>query len=132
MLPVVAVVIGGPGPNLAGFGYTMSVNGGTGTATESPSGTLNLTGDGVNRATADKSVPTVAGRRYRLRFLVGGSAGNGSIGTSQGGTQTVGSTVFNVGFNDLSFVATAATHWVQFAKTGAALATVTNISLRRG
>lgn len=116
--------------NIGGSGYTMSVGGGTGTATENPTGQLNLTGDGTNAAVGDKSVATTAGVLYELRFDVAANALAASVGTSQGGQQLLANNTYNVGPNLRYFVATGATSWVRFLKVFNALAQITNISIR--
>lgn len=123
------VRLGEMGANLGASGYTMSVNGGTGTATESPTGTLNLTGDGTNRATGEKSITCVVGRHYRVVCLVGTSAANIRVGTTTLGAQTVPETIINTGVAHIEFTATATTHFVSFLKTAAALATISSITI---
>jgi hypothetical protein len=127
-----SIVLGGPGPNLAGSGYTMSATVGTETATESPSGQLNLTGDGTNNANGRKAMSTVVGGRYRVRALVGGTTPSLAIGTSAGGSQILNASALAAGLHHWNFVATATTTHIMWSKTGAALATVGNISVRRG
>lgn len=120
------------GANLGANGYTMSVNGGTGTATESPTGQLNLTGDGTNQATADKQLTGLTvGRRYRGAFNVATNTCGVSVGTTQGGTQ-VFANISNMplGFVSFEFTATATTHWIRFFRTSASLSTVTAIEIR--
>lgn len=117
------------GANLAASGYTMSVNGGTGTATESPTGQLNLTGDGTNPATGDKSFTTVVGGRYRFIYNATQSV-RAYIGTSAGGSQITPNTAGAVGFNSLEFTATTTTTWVRFQRTTASLSTITGITVQ--
>lgn len=110
--------------------WTMSVGGGTATATESPAGTLNLTGDGTFDGRGDQSITTVAGKTYRLSFTIGIAASGVRVGTSQGGTQLFAAAVFNAGAASLYFVATTATSWVRIARTTASLGTASAISCR--
>lgn len=107
--------------------WTMSIAGGTAVATESPAGTLNLTGDGTNAARGDQSFTTVIGRTYRLAFTAGGTIGNVAVGTAQGGTQNLN---INSPTTPLYFVATATTTWVRFSKTTAVSITVSAISCK--
>ena len=117
--------------NMGGTGFSMSANGGTGTATESPSGQLNLTGDGTNAATGDKAYTTVAGATYEVAFTVGSAAVNARAGTSQFGTSLTGGNLTGaVGANRFFFTATGTTSWIGFAKSSAALAVVTGISVK--
>jgi len=124
------VMLGELGPNLGASGYTMSVNGGTGTATESPTGQLNLTGDGTNRAQADKQLTGLTvGAHYRIVCLLATNAANIRVGTTQGGTQNVPETIISTGVVHFEFTATATTHWVSFLKTGATLSTISSITI---
>lgn len=117
------------GPNLAGSGYTMSVNGGTGIATEAPSGQLNLTGDGTNAATGDKSFSCIPGRSYKIMYISSAAFGQIQIGTAQGGSQ-VFSITHTLGFNSYEFTATAATHWVRFTKGSTGEVVINSIDIR--
>lgn len=118
------------GPNLAAFGYTMSVNGGAGTATESPSGQLNLTGDGTSAATANKAISGLTvGKRYRFSYNSSTTSYAFAVGTSSGGTQTV-PVIATSGFVSGEFTATATTHHLTFARTGVGTTTITAIELR--
>ncbi len=118
------------GANLAASGYTMSVNGGTGTATESPTGQLNLTGDGTNQATGDKSFTTVVGGRYRVVCTVGTNACGISVGNTQGNNGIVNGAPAAVGFNSFEFTPTATTTWIRFFRTSASLSTITGIAVQ--
>jgi hypothetical protein len=130
-LSVREVMLGEMGANLGASGYTMSVNGGTGTATESPSGQLNLTGDGTNPATGDKQLTGLTvGAHYRIVWLSATQVPTVSVGTTQGGTQTVPATAqAAVGVGSMEFTATATSHWVRFARTPATLSTITSITV---
>jgi len=109
--------------------WTLTVAG-TATATESPTGTLNLTGDGTNSGNADKSFSTVAGATYKVSFTVATTAIFASVGVTQGASGIVAATSFSAGAGSFYFLATGATSWVRFAKTGAALSIVSNISVK--
>ena len=107
--------------------WQMSVAGGTATATESPPGKLNLTGDGTNAARGDQAITTLVGRTYQVRFTVLSSNVDEMVGTTQGGTNIVASTSFGSGARVLNFIATSTLAWVRFSKTPAALSGVTQI-----
>lgn len=119
------------GPNLIVAGtWSMSVNGGTGTATESPNGQLNLTGDATNAATGDQSFTTVATKEYRLNFTVATNTAVVAVGTTQGGAE-IASPTGTAGAKSSTFVATGTTTWLRFSRTPASLSTITAISVVR-
>ena len=119
------------GANLAASEFALSADAGSATATESPLGTLNLTGDGANIATADKSFPTIVGRRYRGMFNVATNVPSSfRIGTAQGGSQTVPATAVNLGFNSFEFTATDTTHWLRLQKSSALTSVISSIEIR--
>ena len=117
------------GPELISGSWTLTVAG-TATATESPAGTLNLTGDGTNQAIADMSIATVIGATYKVTALSSVPAAI-LISANQGGGGTVLSTTFQAGSNTATFVATSPTMWIRFFKTLATLAVITTISARQ-
>lgn len=108
--------------------WSMSA-GGTATATESPAGTLNLTGDGTNTARGDQSVTTVIGETYVIDYTSSSASNTLKVGTSQGGTQIVNSATVN-GTGRASFVATSETTWIRFDRAVASAATVSGISVK--
>jgi hypothetical protein len=110
--------------------WTMSVVGGTSTATESPAGTLNLTGDATNAARGDQSFTTVVGKSYRLTLTEAGAFVQVSIGNSQGGTGILNGAVQTVGERNYDFVATATTTWVRISRTNNGLAQALAISCK--
>lgn len=110
--------------------WSMSTAGGTATATESPSGQLNLTGDNTNQARGDQSFTTVVGKTYRLTYTVGSNAAALAVGTTAGGANLLNKTFISPGTYTDTFVATTTTAWVRFYKLSAALATVTAISCK--
>mgnify|MGYP006921389566 CR=1 FL=1 len=114
---------------VVGGSWTMSVAGGTSTATESPAGTLTLVPDGANSSRGDQSFATVVGKTYRVVSTVATSASAIQIGTTAGGTQN-GTTTFNVGQNIIYFVATATTTFIRFIKTSAATSVISAISCK--
>jgi hypothetical protein len=118
------------GSNILTGTWSLTVDGGTATATESPAGTLNLTGDGTNGANANQSVATQVGRTYRIDFTVGSSANTISAGTSAFATDLIPTTVMNVGGNCVYFTATTTTSFILFRKAGAALSTTSGITVR--
>ncbi len=118
------------GSNILTGTWSLTVDGGTATATESPAGTLNLTGDGTNGANAVQSVTTQVGRTYRIDFTVGSSANTISAGTSAFATDLIPTTVMNVGVNCVYFTATTTTSFILFRKAGAALSTTSGITVR--
>jgi hypothetical protein len=124
------VMLGEMGTNLGASGYTMSNSGGSGTATESPTGTLNLTGDGTNLSVGDKQLTGLTvGRHYRIVALVATNVCGIRVGTAQGGTQTFADVFPAVGVAHLEFTATATTHWVRFLRTGVGTSVVSSITI---
>lgn len=131
MLRAVRAIILGAKPNLLKAGlWALSVAGGTSTAVESPPGTITLTGDGTNQARADQSITTVIGVTYRVLANVAGQAAGLRVGNTQGSSALV-NLGLNAGAASVTFVATAATTWVRFDRTGLSSTTVTSISLKR-
>lgn len=104
---------------------------GTATATESPNGQLNLTGDGsAKSARGDISFDTVVGRTYRLSLTVAGQSVGVDVGPTQGSTSIINGSGVAVGTATLSFVATSTTTWVRIWRSSASLATVTGLSCK--
>jgi hypothetical protein len=111
--------------------WSMSIAGGTAAATESPAGSLNLTGDGTNAGRGDQRFTSTINRTYTIRAT--SSDGNNSIliGTSQGGGQIRASTPLTAGGPDvITFKATTSNTWVRFTRTVASAGTVTQVSCR--
>jgi hypothetical protein len=124
------VMLGEMGTNLGASGYTMGTGGGTATATESPTGTLNIAGDGTNNGNGDKEFTGLTvGAHYRCVFLVATNACSFRVGTSQGGSQTVPVTTANVGVNTFEFTATATSHWVRFNRQTTGTAVISSITI---
>jgi hypothetical protein len=131
MLSAVRSIILGAKPNLLKAGaWTMSVAGGTTTAVESPPGTITITGDGANQGRGDQSITTIIGVTYRVLANVAGQAAGLRVGNTQGSSALI-NLGLNAGAASVTFVATAATTWVRFDRTGASSTTVTSISLKR-
>lgn len=104
----------------------------SGTSSESPPGTITVTGDGTNQGRRDLSVTTVVGKTYVLRADISVGQAVVSIGTSQGGTQIVGNAIFaNAGASGrYYFVATSTTTWVRFLRTVASSSVAANVSVK--
>lgn len=103
---------------------------GTATATESPAGTFNLTGDGVNSGIADKEITTVAGRLYCVQFNIGTAVVFLRVGTAQTGSQLLTATSYGVGSQAVIFTATGTSSWLRFNRAVASLGTVSGISVK--
>lgn len=111
--------------------WSMSVGGGTSTAVESPAGTLTLQCDGVNSAQGDQSFATVVGRIYALTVTAASGTPNAIVGTSQGGTQNLGSTNISAGTTrTYYFTATATTTWVRLRRITSGTAVASGISVK--
>ena len=110
--------------------WQMSISGGTATATNSPSGTLNLTGDGTYNGYGAQSFTTVVGQSYSLIFTIATNTVGVSVGTAQYGTQIIPTAGQNVGTSNLSFVAASTTTWVTFNRSSVGTTAVSAISLR--
>lgn len=103
------------------------------TATNSPSGTLNLTGGGTSYgAAADQEIITVPGETYDIDFTVANSAVGLRIGTTRGDFQLFPLTSFTAGARTATFVASGDRAWVRFNKQAAELSTVSAIVLSTG
>ncbi|MET4190716.1 MULTISPECIES: hypothetical protein [unclassified Bradyrhizobium] len=134
-ISVQEVMLGDVGAELINnANWSMSVNGGTGTATNAPSGTLNLTGDGTNNASADQSFATVVGQAYTLseNITIGAGSVTLAIGTTQGGVDVVAAVNVTAVSGQFfqSFIAKSTTTWVRFYKTSVGTSSASNISLR--
>lgn len=110
--------------------WSLSANGGTGTATENPAGTLNLIGDGVNSATARSTVATVVGQTYRISVTVTTGAVAVNVGSTAGGQQNANTVVINIGTQVVFFIATAITTHVEIRRTPAILSIASAISCK--
>jgi hypothetical protein len=122
------VMLGELGTNLGASGYTMGTQGGTASASESPTGTLNLAGDGTFTGFGDKSFTTVVGRHYRIVGLSSNAQITCRVGTSQGGNQ-IAQLATTVGVTNIEFTATATTTWVRFDTITAGTKTFSSITI---
>ena len=111
-------------------GWVTSTSGGTATATNTPAGTLNLTGDGTQYGYGDQSFATIVGQSYTLICTSGGGTSVLRVSTTGGAAQDVMSAVLPVGTLLFSFVAMSTTTYVRFLNSAAATYTVSAISLR--
>lgn len=109
--------------------WTMSTAGGSSTATESPSGTLNLFSDGTNGARGDKQITTVAGRTYRIDLTIATNAVSLFAGTTQG-AQGLLAVSPNPGTWSYYFVATGTTTWIRLVRNAGGATVVSGISTR--
>jgi len=99
------------------------------TSSESPPGTITVTGDGTNNARRDFSITTVAGRSYRMVCTGATAAAFLRAGSVVGGNQSLDTTTV-IGANEFFFTATTATTWVRFLRSTAGPATVSGISIK--
>lgn len=114
--------------NLISGAWSLSVSG-TATATESPAGTLNLTGDGTNGAVADHSIVTEAGRTYCVTAEIS-AAVFAYVGAAQGSVSIINGLSLSAGTKVFYFVATSATSWIRFFRGPAAVAVISGISAK--
>lgn len=116
-ISVKEVLLGTIGSNLAASGYTMSTSGTGATATESPSGTLNLTPAASGTARADFQLTNLTvGGLYILGSTTETSAGSIAVGTTQGAGDIFTSTT-TVGVSSIvMFTASATTLWLRFSR----------------
>lgn len=112
--------------NLISGAWSLSVSG-TATATESPAGTLNLTGDGTNGAIGDHSMVTVAGRTYCITATVSASV-FAYVGSTQGSVSIINGLSLSAGQKIFYFVATGSTSWIRFFRGPATVAAISGIS----
>ncbi len=102
-----------------------------GSSSESPPGTITVTGDGTNTGRRRFTIPTVAGKSYQISLLVSSSAFGVQIGSSAGTGNILGVTLTNGPLvQTVSFVATTALTHVQFSKTAAVATTGTVQSIK--
>jgi hypothetical protein len=117
---------------LSPSGWSMSAFPAEGTTvhTNSPTGTLNLTGDGTNSAFADQQVTGLEiGRKYAFSYTASGYAfGALAVGTSQGDGSIINYAVLALGTNTVTFVATAASLWIRFGNQGATQVNVSGVA----
>lgn len=120
----------------AAGGWTMNTPGGSATASESPTGQLNLTGDGTNSAQGDKSFTTVTGTVYVIDAEVETNDAIVRAGTAQGTTNVLTSRTMVVGNGSTGplrrffFLASSTTTWIRFNRQAAGLSVVKNIRIR--
>jgi len=114
--------------NLISGAWSLSVSG-TATATESPAGTLNLTGDGTNGAVADHSMVTEAGRTYCVTAAIS-AAVFAYVGAAQGSVSIINGLSLSAGTKVFYFVATGATSWIRFFRGPATVAVISGISAK--
>lgn len=102
---------------------------GSGTVTESPAGTLNITGDGSSQSSASKAIGGLTiGDTYLLEFDIANSAAG--INITAAGKPTV-TAVPSAGVNHrMVYKAATTSITVQFYKVGAVLTSVSGISLK--
>lgn len=115
--------------NLISGAWSLSVSGAA-TATESPAGTLNLTGDGTNGAVADHSMTTTAGRAVLVEATLSASV-FGYVGTTQGGVSILNGLSLSAGARAFYFAAAGATSWLRFFRGPASLAVISGISAKQ-
>lgn len=100
------------------------------TATNSPTGSLNLKGDDTNSAFADQQVSGLSiGRRYALDFYTA----NWEYATYTAGVSQGDGTYFSyiapaLGRTKRTFVATVTSVWVRFGDFGSTQVVISNIS----
>lgn len=102
---------------------------GTATSSNSPTGTLNLTGDATNNAFADMNVTGfVPGATYTLNYNVtAGSTGALALGTVQGDGTIFNYITTGTGVQKKAFIASQASLWIRFGNQAVTPFTVTNI-----
>lgn len=103
----------------------------TGTATNSPSGTLTIAGDGGSGfGIADYQVATVAGASYCVEYTVATNGCSFSVGTAQSGSDLFPVAGAQSGSYVRIFTATTATSWIRFIRGGAGNSVVTAITAK--
>lgn len=103
----------------------------TGTATNSPSGTLTIAGDGVSGyGIADYQVTTVAGATYCVEYTVATNGCSFSVGTAQSGADLFPVAGSQFGAYARIFTATTTTSWIRFIRGGAGNSVVTAITAK--
>lgn len=110
--------------------WTLSSSGGSAVATETPTGTLNLTGDGTFEGRADQSFVTVPNHIYRLRWSSNGANNRLNIGTTQGGTDIVAQSASSNNGQIYQFKAISHVTWIRFWRTVVGTNAVYAISFR--
>ena len=112
--------------------WAPGTNGVGNTATNSPSGTLNLTNaDGTAfGAYADQSFATVVGKTYKLLGTVAGATAVYRIGTAHNGNTVQADTSAPIGSFATYFVATSTTTWVRVHRSGVGAIVVSAISCK--
>ena len=108
-------------------GWTTSI-GGTGTVVQS-GGQCVVTPDGTNVSGLSQPITTVIGQTYLVVVDISNSAPNIRIGTTAMGTQVLNQ-FLSIGKNLISFVATATTTHIGFAKSTAAATNIDNVSTK--
>ena len=111
--------------------WILGTAGGTSVATNSPTGTINITGDGTNAAYADISMSTTVGKTYSIKFTPNTGSSATQVGTTQGGAEILGFSAAGGGFaNERTFTATATTTWLRLTRTAAGTCVFTSITAK--
>lgn len=109
-------------------GWTLTV-GGTGSAVETTPGNIALSADGTE-SKAEKTLPITIGRRYRLRFTVGGANIGVRAGIAPSGVSYIPNASITPGAKVYEFLATSSTLGIRFYKTTAGTSgSASNITL---
>lgn len=93
-------------------------------------GVLKMNSDGSGFSRADQSIPTIAGRTYTIKGVVGGSAQTIRVGVSQGGTTLLSVETVPVGEFSYTFTAAGETSWIRLEDGGVPASYFDSISVR--
>lgn len=120
------------GPDLLNQSSWVMVAAGASIATNSPPGTIFLSCDGTNIASAEQSVTTVVGVTYKITLTTGtGTIVALRISDFQGGANLLNVNISpsTVGYSN-TFVATSTTTWIKLQRSGSGVCNINTISLK--
>lgn len=118
-------------PEMGNSGFTLTTNGGTGSASETTPGVLVLIGDGTKAAEARKSYATVPGKIYSVVAQSQQTVAQISVSASETGSELI--TAQNIGAGQTRryyFKATSTVTWLRFLRFSNTNVTVRNISFK--
>jgi hypothetical protein len=113
------------------YGWMGNLNGGTGSVTAA-SGSMTVTGDGTNAASAYLPIATISGYTYTFSVTAGsGNAVSIQAGSSAGAADRHAAvTVSASSTGYIQFIATTSVSYIQISNTSATAATLTTISMQ--
>lgn len=119
--------------NIIGSTTTWTDTFGPGTVTVSSGTSIVIAASGTNPTGVRKSYSVVAGQNYRLKWTTSGTTCASALGNTSGGEQYkgLGTAHDPLGANSFTFLASAATLFIQFQRTNAGTCTISDLALEQ-